>query len=360
VRISQQKAKLLKRLITDLYERPFDETLAREKIESICKLLDSQYLSLYFLPGHRARRRYTVTNNPTDYVPIYLAASKSDYILKSLIETRGQTVLRRIPEFDSREHRAFNCTVFPARPISDLIYIPIKIDGDLRGYWSLARDGKLSDPAYSKSESELFAFVASFLNDAIDRSLRPPPPEDDCAMLDRHGRLVCSGARIEEVLALLFGKGMPRRNAGEGGARLRQFLARYKHYLEAPLELGADRIAIPYDGSVYDFILSPVHATDFPPNRSDNPVAELRLIRIRHIEASAPATSGSAILPAPYELSPREREVVAGILAGKSNKLIAYELHIDEDTVKHHTHSIYEKTGYKSRIDLVINFPRRD
>jgi len=50
--------------------------------------------------------------------------------------------------------------------------------------------------------------------------------------------------------------------------------------------------------------------------------------------------------------------VVRGIYQAQSNKVIAFSLGIDESTVKRHTHNIYEKTGLRSRVELVQNLSR--
>jgi len=36
------------------------------------------------------------------------------------------------------------------------------------------------------------------------------------------------------------------------------------------------------------------------------------------------------------------------------NKEIAQELGVDESTIKRHTHNIFEKTGFHSRVELVL------
>lgn len=52
------------------------------------------------------------------------------------------------------------------------------------------------------------------------------------------------------------------------------------------------------------------------------------------------------------QLSPREQEVMAHILAGKFNKVIADELNIAMRTVEVHRSRIFEKMGVRSAVDL--------
>lgn len=54
-----------------------------------------------------------------------------------------------------------------------------------------------------------------------------------------------------------------------------------------------------------------------------------------------------------YEISQRERDVIAEMCKGLTNKEIADKLFISLQTVKDHTHRIYIKTGLRNRIELV-------
>ena len=53
-------------------------------------------------------------------------------------------------------------------------------------------------------------------------------------------------------------------------------------------------------------------------------------------------------------LSNLEREVVKLLLEGKSNKQIAFSLHITENTVEFHLKNIYSKCQVSSRTELII------
>jgi FixJ family two-component response regulator len=52
-------------------------------------------------------------------------------------------------------------------------------------------------------------------------------------------------------------------------------------------------------------------------------------------------------------LSRREQEVLSGVLAGKSNRIIGHELEISERTVESHRASIMRKTGARNLAELV-------
>jgi DNA-binding CsgD family transcriptional regulator len=57
-----------------------------------------------------------------------------------------------------------------------------------------------------------------------------------------------------------------------------------------------------------------------------------------------------------YNISAREKEVVEMIINGKSNKEIESQLFISHHTVKNHIYNIFQKTGVKSRSQLIRLF----
>jgi DNA-binding NarL/FixJ family response regulator len=56
----------------------------------------------------------------------------------------------------------------------------------------------------------------------------------------------------------------------------------------------------------------------------------------------------------PFNLTARERELVAAVVAGRSNRDIAEQMGISVQTVKHHLTSIFDKTGVSSRLELAL------
>jgi DNA-binding NarL/FixJ family response regulator len=57
--------------------------------------------------------------------------------------------------------------------------------------------------------------------------------------------------------------------------------------------------------------------------------------------------------PAPANLSPREREVLALIASGATNREIAADLFLSPHTVKDHTSSLYRKLDVRNRAEAV-------
>lgn len=55
-----------------------------------------------------------------------------------------------------------------------------------------------------------------------------------------------------------------------------------------------------------------------------------------------------------YNLTRRELDIIAAVVAGQSNKDVADQLAISIQTVKHHLTSIFDKTGVSSRLELAL------
>lgn len=74
-----------------------------------------------------------------------------------------------------------------------------------------------------------------------------------------------------------------------------------------------------------------------------------------HITESQVAPEDAVeVIAARYDLTEREKEVLDHINRGKSNKQIAAELSILENTVKRHVNSIFRKTETQSRHEIVF------
>jgi DNA-binding NarL/FixJ family response regulator len=67
------------------------------------------------------------------------------------------------------------------------------------------------------------------------------------------------------------------------------------------------------------------------------------------------ATESSAAGPRqPFGLTPREREVLAHVVAGDANKEIARKCAVSEETIKHHLTRIFSKVGASNRLELAM------
>ena len=93
-----------------------------------------------------------------------------------------------------------------------------------------------------------------------------------------------------------------------------------------------------------------------PPERRTKTLASGRLrklIRQNARGADAKQDAGLDLFAVKYDLSAREKEVFRLLLKGQSNAMIAERLYVTESTVKFHVHHLLQKTGAKSRRELV-------
>jgi len=58
--------------------------------------------------------------------------------------------------------------------------------------------------------------------------------------------------------------------------------------------------------------------------------------------------------PKNYGITPREMEIIKAVVAGRSNKEIAWNFKISEQTVKHHITNIFDKLGVYNRLELTL------
>ena len=55
-----------------------------------------------------------------------------------------------------------------------------------------------------------------------------------------------------------------------------------------------------------------------------------------------------------FGLTPRELDIVRGVVTGETNRAIAAQLGISENTVKRHIANIFDKVGASSRVELAL------
>src|SRR5262245_15368322 len=64
-------------------------------------------------------------------------------------------------------------------------------------------------------------------------------------------------------------------------------------------------------------------------------------------------------VPRGVRLTRRERDLIAEIMSGQSNKAIARNLGIKEQTVRNHLSVLFHKLGVSSRLELAVKFGSR-
>jgi two-component system, NarL family, nitrate/nitrite response regulator NarL len=57
---------------------------------------------------------------------------------------------------------------------------------------------------------------------------------------------------------------------------------------------------------------------------------------------------------AKFGLTPRELQIVSAIVAGQTNREIAQQFSVSEDTVKHHVTNVFDKCGVSNRLELAL------
>jgi two-component system, NarL family, nitrate/nitrite response regulator NarL len=67
-----------------------------------------------------------------------------------------------------------------------------------------------------------------------------------------------------------------------------------------------------------------------------------------------PQSAVPAPAPRKFNLTPREMQVIARVVAGCPNKEIAQQFSISENTVKHHLSNIFDTLGVSNRLELAL------
>lgn len=96
-------------------------------------------------------------------------------------------------------------------------------------------------------------------------------------------------------------------------------------------------------------------AVDFleKPFSDDDLIAAVRNAAVQSRTLAAAEAEARAIIARYAALTPREQEVFAGLVAGKPNKVVAYDLGISARTVEVHRARVMEKMAARSLSELV-------
>ena len=89
--------------------------------------------------------------------------------------------------------------------------------------------------------------------------------------------------------------------------------------------------------------------------RGESVIADCMISKlVAEFRAQGPASSAPAPVADKEKLTPREREIVACLARGESNKEIARRLDVAESTVKIHVQSILKKLNLTSRVQVAV------
>src|SRR5262249_26992745 len=104
------------------------------------------------------------------------------------------------------------------------------------------------------------------------------------------------------------------------------------------------------------FVVAMIHPLDTPPaGRRESRIMHLTLAEIEFLYGTALATAGD---PTPSALPPRQRQVLARLLEGDSEKQIAALLGLSPDTVHEYVKAVYRHFEVNTRAELLAYFLR--
>ena len=118
----------------------------------------------------------------------------------------------------------------------------------------------------------------------------------------------------------------------------------------ASLEIALAALRLVIAGGVYFPRLLVMDCANWVPVSSDNIVALQPAIAINGMAAEVPAIANKTNVA----FTERERQVLATLLRGMSNKVIANELNLSQNTVKSHISRIMQKLHAKNRTEAVV------
>jgi DNA-binding CsgD family transcriptional regulator len=241
---------------------------------------------------------------------------------------------------DSRRSGRFRDLVLPAFDAEHEVRAVARSGGAMWGAYALYRGA--SSSGFSPAEADFLSGVESLIALGIRTSLvasAVEPGDDDYApavlMFDRRGVVLQATPSADSRLADL------------GGDIERLPAAVASVVTSARLRLEHDRWELPrlrVRGASGRWYL--LHASPFPAlNGSGTQIV------VTVEEAGPPEII--PLLVAAYDLTPREGDVLRGVLKGDDTKQVAAALHLSPYTVQDHLKSIFDKTGCSSRRELI-------
>jgi len=340
--LSDTKSLKIREIIRSLYTTQCSAISIDSSIALITDLVDADYHALIILPSGTSDHHVVISNNPSGFMDTYMTVIKKDFLLEAIVERGTAYVMRQDSSLYKHENQEFIEIVQKPRPISDLFYMPIHIDSYFFGYWAIGRAGP-SSPFFTDEESDIFRFLSPFVNEILISTLRTPSAEDSAAYLDYAGYLIISDLKFQCTITECY------YSQDIAQTKLQAMFLRFLH---GPMHPGMDTVFQFSEGKTYAFKFKFLPGSDLRPKCKGIPFASVTLSEINQKKTSL--IMPSDILLDSYKLTSREMQVVKEITRGFSNKKIAKNLGVDESTVKRHTHNIYEKTGFRSRVELIL------
>jgi DNA-binding CsgD family transcriptional regulator len=288
-------------------------------------LVPADYAALGITKPFSSEFEWIVARMPPGFFEAYPAMAADDFVLRSVLAAPNQ-VLRDSEMVSRRElerNRLYGCARDLGMPLEHVMSAMLHADGE----WS-------SGISLYRSERRPFSDLDRAILDALMPDFRRTV--QNCrrfADADRKAQLFDSVLSHEGLAVVLLS---PR--GGEIGRTAAATVLLERHFPPHARRVGA----LPEDLLVRENGVLAVrqHALPTPAGTCTALVLEER---------------AATTLPASWQrrLTPREREVTAGLLAGWDNQLIATELGCSVLTVKKHVSSILDKLGADTRQQLL-------
>lgn len=348
--LNNPDSKKVQQIIKEIYSDDLTDNFLESISPDICKMLDSQYFATFFFPNSYNPNPIMVSNNPSEFNNLYLPIISSDFMMNSLIDNPKPKFYKSFVSKNIPGKKDFLGTLQKVRPVSDVMYIPIKHNGVLTGFTAIAKAGT-KERYYTNNEYEIFQFLTNFINEGFSRRLLTYLNKNK-ALINFKGEVIDIDNELLSIFSKLFGlknsktpcKGL-NKNSIDFYNYLQCFLSPLKTKKLGVLRLGNENN--PYTFK-FKFINNPNYRSYYP----EQPQIEISLI-----------TNGINMNKNIYQLdllknefsfTNREDEVIHKILLGYSNNEISQFLKISPATVKRHIWNIFNKAGVDSRSMLVF------
>lgn len=366
--IPDTKIGVLTRFIREIYTDTLNQERLLRLASLISELVDSHYFGLLLYPNVFIKQKYYFSNNDKSYVELYSSIVSMDFLMKNLIHGAGISVLNAFPDDVFTGNMEFSLGALRGRPVADLCYAPLSLDGYRVGHMAVSRAGltfrirnlldlrgldSINSP-YSRNEIKQIIFLAGFVNDALTRALAPPVAEEDTAYADAFGKITVSGLRMRDTLKRVFGDRYWNYPSQGPYQNHTLFADAFRGFLLGPHLPRKGEARLTDNGGTLTISFAFLPSNGLRPYFPKEPQVKMTL---REETAGAAFTEENFPLDLNVErleLTPREGEIVRCICRGMSNREISENLKIAEATVKRHLYNTFEKAGVRSRTELMF------
>jgi DNA-binding CsgD family transcriptional regulator len=347
VYIPDHSLPFIREFIRIAQSRPINRECIHDLFRPLLATFSSEYAAVLLLPNRYVRDPVFISNNPPEFLHAYLPLLKKDFLMSNLVETTGITLLSSFSPDYLADNEEFCTAVQKIRPVSDICYVPLMINGYLAGYLAIGRAG-IHSPGYKRDELEVFTWLTGFLIEGYCRTLGGEPISDERALLDAAARVVQQGSLIGDAFNELFGSAARENPACGTNMNSLSFTNWYNGNLFGTASPGD--LMLRKGHRTYRFGFRLLNADPMRIYFPHEPQGEIILKR---------GTNSGGLLKIEryadlYGLTIREEEMIRSIYRGMTNKEIAAYHRISPETVKRHIYNIFAKCGVRSRTQLVM------